>query len=276
MVRFEIGPVSMRAARRWLTHARASVDGFRASGQPGIPTPVLDEFEALIDQWSGSVDRGELFHWQSVVPVERLRRLATFWAVAARAVRSPETELSGPPAEARPFYEALVAGVTSAIAAADEGGLVPTLQSVLPRFDERPRPLAVRGPAAPVAPPPAAKRVLVVEDTQDVRLLLRLGLRTYPELEIVGEAGDGLEALAVATDVRPDVVLLDIALPRMSGLEALPHLRALLPHGRIVAYSASSERRAGALAAGADAFVLKGAALDELAEALLGREVSEA
>ena len=270
-MRFEVGPVPMRAARRWLAHARTSVDALRRLQQPGIPAPVLDEFEALVEQWSGSVDRGDVFRWESFVPVERVRRLGTFWAVAARAVRTPESGLPGPPpAEARPFYEALVTGVTDALVAADEGGIGPTLRSVLPRFGERPH--VVRGPGASVVEPPVdAKRVLVVEDTPDVRLLLRIGLRTYPEIEIVAEAADGLEALAVAADTRPDVVLLDLGLPRMSGLEALPHLRSLLPEGRIVAYSASREKEAEAIAAGADTFVLKGAALDELASALVVR-----
>ena len=240
----------------------------RGPQQPGIPAPVLDEFAALVDQWSGSVDRGDVFRWESLVPVERVRRLGTFWAVAARAVRTPGSGFPAPPpAEARPFYEALVTGVTNTLVAADEGGIGPTLRSVLPRFGERPH--AVRGPAA--APAAEARRLLVVEDTPDVRLLLRVGLRPYPEIEIVAEAADGLEALALASDVLPDVVLLDLGLPRMSGLEALPHLRALLPDGRIVAYSATGDKEAEALAGGADAFVVKGTALDELASALVDR-----
>ena len=264
MVPFEIGPVSMRAARRWLTHARGTVKALR-DAPSGIPVPVLDEFELLIDQWSGSVDGGALFHWQSLVPVERVRRLSSFWATAARAVRSPDTGLTGPPREARPFYDALVSGAANALAAADEGGIGPTLRSVMPRFDDRGRSVRRSVSTAP-------RRLLVVEDTQDVRVLLRFGLRGYAELEIVGEAMDGFDALTLAAEVEPDIVLLDVALPRMSGLDALPHLRGLLPDARIVVFSASNDNATPARTAGADDFVLKGAALDDLVEALLGPE----
>jgi CheY-like chemotaxis protein len=266
MVPFEIGPVSMRAARRWLRHARGTVNALRDATHAGIPAPVLDEFELLIDQWSGSVDGGERFHWQSLVPVERVRRLSSFWATAARAVRSPDTGLTGPPREAQAFYDALVSGAANALAAADEGGIGPTLRSVMPRFGDR-----ERSATRPVST--GARRLLIVEDTQDVRLLLRLGLRGYSQVEIVGEAVDGFDALTLAVEVEPDVVLLDVALPRLSGLDALPHLRALLPDARIVMFSASNDRATPARAAGADDFVMKGVSLDELVAALVGPEM---
>lgn len=254
----------MRAAKRWLEQATATVATLRASAGDDMPGDVLDEFEQLLDQWRGSVDRGDEFRWQARVPVERVRRLSTYWAAAARAARSPGSGLVAPPPETRPFYEALVVGVATALQAAeahDDDGVGPTFLSVVPEFRQR---LA--------APPPAAarRRVLVVDDTADIRLLVRFGLRGHADLEIVGEAVDGVDAIEQAAELRPDVVLLDIAMPRMTGLEALPQLRAHVPDARVVVYSADPDKAWSAHEAGADAFVRKGIAIDELAAVLLG------
>ena len=80
-------------------------------------------------------------------------------------------------------------------------------------------------------------RVLVVDDEPDVRLLLRLQLERAGH-EVTGEAGDGQEALDLCETDPPDVVILDLLMPRMNGFEAIPRMRSTYPGVRIVAYTA--------------------------------------
>ncbi len=79
-------------------------------------------------------------------------------------------------------------------------------------------------------------RVLVVDDEPDVRLLLRFQLE-QEGFEIVGEAADGAEAVALFEEHRPDAVVLDLLMPGVSGFEAIPMLRAVDPAVGIVAYT---------------------------------------
>jgi signal transduction histidine kinase len=102
-------------------------------------------------------------------------------------------------------------------------------------------------------------RVLVVDDTPALRVLTRAVLEGTG-FEVVGEAGDGLAGVTLAAELRPDLVLLDLAMPVMDGLEALPRLRAELPDTKVVIVS-GFERRAmesQVIEAGADAYVQKG------------------
>ncbi|HET6809385.1 MAG TPA: response regulator transcription factor [Acidimicrobiales bacterium] len=78
---------------------------------------------------------------------------------------------------------------------------------------------------------------MVVDDLEDMRLMLRLRL-TMSGIDVVAEAADGRQAIEVARDVRPDGILLDVMMPVMSGLDALPTLRQSLPEARIVLYTA--------------------------------------
>jgi len=109
-------------------------------------------------------------------------------------------------------------------------------------------------------------RVLIVDDTPDVRLDLRLLLEIAGDFEVIGEAGDGREAIDSALCLKPDVVLMDLAMPVVDGYQAAAHLKQKLAACRLVAltvHSAETSRRK-ALAAGFDAFVVKGAPLQEV------------
>jgi two-component system nitrate/nitrite response regulator NarL len=96
--------------------------------------------------------------------------------------------------------------------------------------------------------------VLLVDDIALVRDMLREQFEFHPRLEVVAEAGDADEALTLARQHRPDVVILDHEMPGRSGLDVLPSLRALLPTATIYLFSsAHDDLRTTAYARGADA-----------------------
>ena len=117
---------------------------------------------------------------------------------------------------------------------------------------------------------PTPCRVLLIDDEKILRSLLRMMLHRTGRYEVVGEAGDGHEALALAPEVAPDLMLLDIAMPRMGGLEALPGLLQLVPDARVLVLSgfASDAVAETARTAGAHGYLVKGLAPKELVEAL--------
>jgi len=114
-------------------------------------------------------------------------------------------------------------------------------------------------------------RVLVADDDPLMRRLLRTFLDDHPSLSLVGEAADGCRAAALAAELRPDVVVLDRAMPGTDGLAAARTIRAALPECRIVIFSGHDAAGSGAeaRAAGADGFVEKHRGLERLAAALL-------
>ena len=82
--------------------------------------------------------------------------------------------------------------------------------------------------------------VLLVDDVPDVRTLLRLACKRHGGLEVVGEAGNGREAVKLAEDLQPDVIILDIAMPEMDGLSAIPQIHEVAPNSRILVLSGFS------------------------------------
>lgn len=112
--------------------------------------------------------------------------------------------------------------------------------------------------------------ILLVDDHRIVREGLRTLLGQQPDLEVVGEAADGRDAVAQARILRPEVIVMDIAMPEVNGVEATRLILAELPATRIVALSMYADRRfvAEILRAGALGYVLKDGAFEELALAI--------
>jgi NarL family two-component system response regulator LiaR len=113
-------------------------------------------------------------------------------------------------------------------------------------------------------------RVVIVDDHDMVRRGLAAFLRVKPELDLVGEARDGQEALQVCAVVHPDVVLMDLVMPRMGGAEATRAIRARWPDVQVVALTSFEERELvrEALGAGAISYLLKNVSVDDLAAAI--------
>ena len=102
-------------------------------------------------------------------------------------------------------------------------------------------------------------RVLLVDDERDVRALLRLCLNDRcEEIEIIEEAANGLEAVQMASALRPDVVIMDLKMPVMDGIEATRQIKKLTPEADVVVYSVTSEHLDDIQKAGASDQFLKG------------------
>jgi NarL family two-component system response regulator LiaR len=113
-------------------------------------------------------------------------------------------------------------------------------------------------------------RILVVDDHGVVRQGLRMYLALDPGLEIVGEAANGAEALSMAHELKPDVVLMDLLMPVMDGIAATEAIRRELPEVEVIALTSVLEDRAvyGAMRAGAIGYLLKDTQADELCQAI--------
>lgn len=102
-------------------------------------------------------------------------------------------------------------------------------------------------------------RVLVVEDFGLFRRVICSMLRKIPEMQIIGEASDGLEAVRKAEELRPDLILLDVGLPKLDGIEAARRIRILSPDSKIIFVSRQSDPDVvrEALNLGAQGYVVK-------------------
>jgi DNA-binding NarL/FixJ family response regulator len=119
------------------------------------------------------------------------------------------------------------------------------------------------------------RRVLIADDRARSRHGLRALLTTYPGIEVVGEAGNGKEALRLVEERQPDAVVMDAKMPGMDGLTATRAIKGRWPEIKVIMLTMYSARRADALGSGADAFLMKGCPPQELLSAILDHEESE-
>jgi DNA-binding NarL/FixJ family response regulator len=103
-------------------------------------------------------------------------------------------------------------------------------------------------------------RIVLADDHKAFRASIRALLQRDPDLEVIGEADDGVEALELVRTARPDVVVVDIRMPRLSGVEAIRELAKVHPSVKIIVFSLNSERMFASemLHAGASGYVTKG------------------
>lgn len=113
-------------------------------------------------------------------------------------------------------------------------------------------------------------RVLVVDDFEALRQFVCSTLRKNSELQVIGEASDGLEAVHKAEELQPDLIVLDLGLPTMNGIEAARQIRKLAPESKILFLSQESDPDVvqGALGTGARGYVLKARAETDLLAAV--------
>ena len=114
-------------------------------------------------------------------------------------------------------------------------------------------------------------RVLIADDQRSVREALRCLLALSPQVEIVGEAVDGQTAVHLVPECQPDVVLMDIKMPVMNGLEAAHRIKNRWPGVRVIILTMYGSYRTDALASGAVMFLVKGCTCEALQHAILAR-----
>jgi DNA-binding NarL/FixJ family response regulator len=115
-----------------------------------------------------------------------------------------------------------------------------------------------------------AIRVLIIDDVPDLRAVIRLVIEADGRFEVVGEAGDGEEGVRLARALRPDVISLDIAMPKLDGMDAIPLIHEASPGVRIMVLSGfeTDKMARQAIDRCATAFISKGVPPDEIVETL--------
>lgn len=118
---------------------------------------------------------------------------------------------------------------------------------------------------------PFSIKVMIVDDHTVLRDTLKLLLDAHPEVEVVGEAADGRQAIDLAERIKPDIILMDTAMPGLNGIEATETIHKRLPRTKVLMLSGYGyeDRVSAALRAGASGYVLKSATADELLGAIM-------
>jgi len=119
-------------------------------------------------------------------------------------------------------------------------------------------------------------RIVIADDqVQTRRSLKALFASVRPEIKVVGEAGDGQEAVQQVENTRPDVVLMDAKMPTMNGLEATRQIKARWPEVKVIFLTLNMLHPDAAWAAGADAFLIKGCSAEELVNTIVNTSAAE-
>ncbi len=113
-------------------------------------------------------------------------------------------------------------------------------------------------------------RIVIVDDHEVVRHGLRYMLEHHPDIEVIGEGADGKQAIALASELLPDVMLLDLLMANMNGIEAVREIKRIAPNTKVIILTSyyESEQIFGAIKAGALSYLLKESSTEELLEAI--------
>jgi DNA-binding NarL/FixJ family response regulator len=115
---------------------------------------------------------------------------------------------------------------------------------------------------------PRRRQIVIVDDQRPTRRGLQALLSFWPQVEVIGEAANGQDAVDLVAERRPDVVLMDVRMPVMDGLEATRRIKRQAPGVKVILMTLHAEYQAEALAAGADAFLVKGGNSEVLRNAI--------
>jgi DNA-binding NarL/FixJ family response regulator len=112
--------------------------------------------------------------------------------------------------------------------------------------------------------------VYLCDDVPELRELMKIVLEEDPELSVVGQSGDAITGIEEIAELQPNVVLLDLSMPGMDGLEALPLIRRAAPDTAVIVFSGFTEERMATLALdrGADRYIEKGEPLEKVRQAV--------
>jgi DNA-binding NarL/FixJ family response regulator len=132
--------------------------------------------------------------------------------------------------------------------------------------------VAPASPAAPAAAAPGAVRVVLADDHRIIREGLVWMLAQHPEIAVVGEAADGAEAVELVSQLQPDVVVMDVSMPKLNGIEATHQITGRFPAVRIIGLSMHREPHIEAAMrdAGAVAYACKDDPSEELVAIIMG------
>jgi DNA-binding NarL/FixJ family response regulator len=130
--------------------------------------------------------------------------------------------------------------------------------------------MAKRGRGSGQAEKPESLRVVICDDHALFRRGLEMVLENEPDIEVVGEATDGIQAVEKAQELMPDVILMDVRMPKRSGIEATQQIKELLPHVKILVLTISDDEADlyDSIKAGAAGYLLKEISTDEVADAI--------
>ena len=130
--------------------------------------------------------------------------------------------------------------------------------------------MAKRARGSGQAETPESLRVVICDDHALFRRGLEMVLEDEPDIEVVGEATDGIQAVEKAQELMPDVILMDVRMPKRSGIEATQQIKELLPHVKILVLTISDEEADlyDSIKAGAAGYLLKEISTDEVADAI--------
>lgn len=268
-VRVRLGPIDANSARVYLDYAAgvlaALEDG--AAADVAVDPALASMFRRYLAEWRRLTESSGTFRWDGLVDRDELASVSVGWLelMSRLSGRFEELGLAVGPPEGEEFYHHLVEILSAALAAdADLGGdklreAWPALGSVH-RSGEGERPGDRR-----------AVRVVLADDSADLRLVLRIALQQDGRFDVVGEAGDGQAVVDICERLRPDLVLLDIVMPAVDGWMALAEIRERFPETKVVMVSSMEAATVTdrALAAGAVGCVQKSTSLESMSATLV-------